>query len=71
MSEMSEANPWYRQFWPWFLIALMAVSVAASVATVVIAYGLGDLEIPEDPVGRVLPSSGSEPGAGSLDARKT
>lgn len=71
MSEMNEANPWYRQFWPWFLIALMAVSVAASVATVVIAYGLGDLELPEDQVGHVLPSTGSEPGAGSLGDPKT
>ncbi len=67
---MSEARAWYRQFWPWFLIALMAVSVAASVATVVIAYSLGDLEMPEDQVGRLIPSDGSEVDAGSPDAQK-
>ena len=71
MTETTAANPWYRQFWPWFLIVLMAVSVAASVATVVIAYGLGDLEMPEDPVGRVLAPTAIEPDPGSLDARKT
>jgi len=58
---MSDASPWYRQFWPWFLIVLMAASVAASVATVVIAYGLGDLEVKEAPI----------EGVTSLDARKT
>lgn len=29
--------PWYRQFWPWFLIALPATAVIASIATVIIA----------------------------------
>lgn len=30
--------PWYRQFWPWFLIALPASVVVACIATVVIAF---------------------------------
>jgi hypothetical protein len=30
-------TPWYRQFWPWFLIALPATAVAASIATLLIA----------------------------------
>lgn len=30
-------SPWYRQFWPWFLIALPATAVAAGIATLIIA----------------------------------
>lgn len=45
---MNAPSPWYRQFWPWFLVVLMTTSVAASLTTVVIAYGLGDLEIHEE-----------------------
>jgi len=29
--------PWYRQFWPWFLIALPATSVIGGIATVLVA----------------------------------
>jgi hypothetical protein len=29
--------PWYRQFWPWFLIALPASSVIGGIATLLIA----------------------------------
>ena len=29
--------PWYRQFWPWFLIALPACVVIAAIATALIA----------------------------------
>ena len=32
------ALPWYRFFWPWFIVALLAASVGAAVATVVIAF---------------------------------
>lgn len=32
-----QAPPWYRQFWPWFLIALPATAVAAGIATLIIA----------------------------------
>ena len=46
---MSAASPWYRNFWPWFIVVLMVVSVGASLATVVIAYGLGDLEVRSSP----------------------
>jgi len=32
-----EIRPWYRQFWPWFVIALPAAAVVASLFTVYIA----------------------------------
>jgi hypothetical protein len=30
-------TPWYRQFWPWFIIALPFTAVVASIATLIIA----------------------------------
>jgi len=32
------ALPWYRFFWPWFIVVLLAASVGAAIATVVIAF---------------------------------
>lgn len=32
-----KAQPWYRQFWPWFLIALPATAVIASMYTIYLA----------------------------------
>jgi len=34
---MPHPEPWYRQFWPWFLIALPACAVAASLFTIWLA----------------------------------
>lgn len=34
--------PWYRQFWPWFLIALPGSVVVASLVTVYIAFSGAD-----------------------------
>ncbi len=40
--------PWYKQFWPWFLIALPASSVVAGLITVYIAVnGADDLVKPD------------------------
>ena len=33
----NDIQPWYRQFWPWFLIALPATAVCASLYTVYLA----------------------------------
>lgn len=30
-------TPWYKQFWPWFLIALPSAAVIAGISTVIIA----------------------------------
>lgn len=39
-----DTKPWYRHFWPWFLILLPACVVVASVYTAVIAHqGADDL----------------------------
>lgn len=44
----SDTKPWFRQFWPWFLILLPATVVVASLATMYIAYyGADDLVIDE------------------------
>ncbi len=37
MNTVNTITPWYRQFWPWFIIALPACVVVASIITVVIA----------------------------------
>jgi hypothetical protein len=40
--------PWYRQFWPWFLIAVPAVSVIVGVSTVVVAVRNADSLVADD-----------------------
>jgi len=43
-----DTKPWYRQFWPWFLIALPASVVVAGLTTVYIAHeGADDLVVDE------------------------
>jgi uncharacterized protein len=43
-----DLEPWYKQFWPWFLIALPATVVVAAIATLVIANrGADDLVVDE------------------------
>lgn len=39
MSELTDSTipPWYKQFWPWFLIFLPASAVVAGITTVIIA----------------------------------
>ena len=39
MTNLSESNipPWYKQFWPWFLMFLPASAVVAGITTVIIA----------------------------------
>jgi hypothetical protein len=37
LQQEKDVQPWYRQFWPWFLIALPATAVVASLWTVSVA----------------------------------
>ena len=59
-SETSSSGPWYRHFWPWFVVGLLGVSMVASLATVVVAFGLGNLELPAEPAART-PSNAVAP----------
>jgi hypothetical protein len=43
----TDTTPWHRQFWPWFLIAIPAVSVVASFATLAIAIRNADTVVSE------------------------
>lgn len=35
--KVEDTVPWYRQFWPWFLIAIPAMSVVGGITTAVLA----------------------------------
>jgi hypothetical protein len=37
-----DTQPWYQQFWPWFIIALLAASVMAGLTTVWISLQTSD-----------------------------
>jgi uncharacterized membrane protein YadS len=40
-----DVKPWYKQFWPWFIIALPLVSVVASFVTLWLAISKPDYEV--------------------------
>ena len=44
------STPWYRQFWPWFLIALPLVSVIFSFVTLAIALRHADVVLHDEPL---------------------
>lgn len=44
----TDAAPWYRQFWPWFIIALPLASVVFSVVTLVVAVRHADSLVRDD-----------------------
>ena len=48
MASDRQTTPWYRQFWPWFLIALPATAVIAGVATLIIAMHEPDGLVEDD-----------------------
>jgi hypothetical protein len=47
-STVDASKPWYRQFWPWFLIALPATSVVAGLTTLAIAIRNQDSLVRDD-----------------------
>lgn len=44
----SAPPPWYRQFWPWFILALPASAVLAGIATIIIAVNNPDGLVEDD-----------------------
>jgi len=42
-----DIQPWYRHFWPWFIIALLGASVSASLYTVYLATSTAEPTLPE------------------------
>ena len=45
---MSDVLPWYKQFWPWFLIILPTCVVIASITTLTIAIKNADSLVAEE-----------------------
>ena len=46
-SDPTAGLPWYRYFWPWFIVALLSASVVAGISTVVIAFANQDSLVSE------------------------
>jgi hypothetical protein len=44
----TDTKPWYKQFWPWFIIALPASAVIAGISTVFIAFNNADSLVVDD-----------------------
>ena len=42
-----DSRPWYRHFWPWFIILLLGSSVSASLYTVYVAMSTSEPVLPE------------------------
>ena len=38
-------SPWYQNFWPWFIVVLLTVSVVASLLSVGLAYRNRDVDV--------------------------
>ena len=45
---MNDIEPWYKQFWPWFLMALPASAVIGGIITIVIAMTNPDGLVKDD-----------------------
>ena len=48
MNHYSKPPPWYRQFWPWFIITLPTIVVIASIAMVILAFQVQDAPVSKD-----------------------
>jgi len=43
MSTLKVALPWYRHFWPWFIIAMLASAVTGSFVSLYFALHTNDV----------------------------
>ena len=48
MSTNEVGRPWYRNFWPWFIVGLLSWAVVGSVTTAVIAVSGSDSLVRDD-----------------------
>ena len=48
----TDIAPWYRQFWPWFVISIPAATVIACLVTIVIAWQHREPVIDSTPAGQ-------------------
>lgn len=48
MNSVEDILPWYKQFWPWFLIAIPVITVISGVAMVLIANDKPDVVVVDD-----------------------
>lgn len=48
MTTETSVRPWYKQFWPWFIMALPASAVVAGLTTVSIAFKNQDSVVRDD-----------------------
>lgn len=63
-TEPTAHPPWYRQFWPWFLIALPLSAVLAGIVTLYLAAAAPDPVIKNDryeKLGPVIVDSPAKP----------
>ena len=44
-----DTEPWYRQFWPWFLIAIPAAAVVGGIVTIILAVQTAEPVLSETP----------------------
>lgn len=47
-STLLSPPPWYKQFWPWFLISFPAIAVVAGIATIILAVKSDDGLVKDD-----------------------
>ena len=47
MTESRDTKPWYRYFWPWFLIVLLGAAVSGSLFTLYLAASTSEPVLPE------------------------
>ena len=65
-------KPWYKQFWPWFIIAFPLTSIIASLTTLWIAISHPDRSVLNDAESRALNNQlKAQPATDASDLNKT
>ena len=47
-TQREDTLPWYRQFWPWFIISIPALTIVAAMITITIAVKTDDGLVVDD-----------------------